>query len=213
MYYEWYQKNRRTIIVSVVGFVFLLIAWAIFDHVSHIGKVAVTITTVPYDATVAINDQKTRGGTKWLVPGTYTISSSKDGFVTRKKQVVVTTDKKQNVVSLALSPQSEAAKAWAIAHANDYSNNEPYGAMEAQANGEYFAKTHPIITSLPYEDPYYKINYEQGSDNSVILTIATASPRYRYFAVKKIRDLGYNPTDYKIIFKNFQNPLGVSHAE
>lgn len=213
MYYEWYQKNRRTIIVGVIGFVLLLICWAIYDQVSHIGKIAVTITTVPRDATITINDRSTRSGTHWLVPGTYTIGASKDGFVSRKKQVDVTPDKKQNVVSLALSPQSESAKAWAAAHADDYSNNGPYGAIEAQANGEYFAKQNPIVTALPYKDPYYKIDYEQGSGNSVTLTVTTSSPRYRYFAVKTIRDLGYNPTDYKIIFKNFQNPLGASRAQ
>jgi hypothetical protein len=208
MYYEWIQKNRRAVVAGMAIVVVLCTVWAAVTYVSRIGKIGVTVSAVPYDSTVTINGQRSGAGTVWLVPGTYTITAAKDGFVGRQKKVDVTTDKSQNVVSLALSPQSDDAKQWADAHQADYSNNEVYGGIEAQANGELFAKQHPIINSLPYNDPYFQIDYVQNPDNSITLTVTTPSPRYRYFAVQKIRQLGYDPTDYRIDFKDFNNPLG-----
>jgi hypothetical protein len=207
MYYDWIQQHRRTVTVTVTAFIAVLVVWSAVVSISHIGKIPVNITVVPYDSTVTINGDKTGGGTHWLSAGSYTISSSKEGFASRQKKVVVTDQKKENVVSLALSPQSEEAKKWASDHARDYSSNEAYGAVEAQNNGKYFTDTHPIVKLLPYKDPYYQIDYERETDDSVTLVIQTPSPRYRYFAVQKIRDLGFDPTDYKVVFRDFTNPL------
>jgi hypothetical protein len=86
--------------------------------------------------------------------------------------------------------------------------NESYGAIEASNNGKYFTAKNPITTKLPYNDPYYTIGYTPRTDGGVDLTISTPSPRYRFYAVEKIRELGYDPTDFVIVFKDFKNPLG-----
>ncbi|MBI3889023.1 hypothetical protein HY312_00385, partial [Candidatus Saccharibacteria bacterium] len=127
---------------------------------------------------------------------------------TQTKQVTVTPDKKQNTVAISLTPVSDTAKKWAEANQSAYKANEAYGSIEARSNGEYFRTNHPITNVLPYTDPYYKIGYKSTDNSSIIVTITTPSPRYRYIAIQKFRELGFNPTDYRIEFNDFKSPLG-----
>jgi hypothetical protein len=207
MYYEWYQKNRKLIIGGIIFIILLLTAWGIWVYVSRQGKVPVTISAVPRDSSVMINGQPSGNGTTWLVPGSYIVEAKKDGFESRKKTITVTDGKEQNVVALGLTPVSDEAQKWAEKNASAYKDNETYGALEAQANGQYFQEKNPIVAHLPYDDPYFQITYTANTNNEAVLTITTPSPRYRYFAIQKIRELGYDPSDFKIQFSDFKNPL------
>ncbi len=77
---------------------------------------------------------------------------------------------------------------------------------------ESFIKDNPIVTNLPYINPYYSIEYKTAGEtsNEITLTIRTPSPRYRYEAVKQIRGWGFDPTSFKIEFIDYKNPLEVS---
>lgn len=207
MYYEFMQAHKKKVITTVLLFVAVLMIWTGIIIVGRIGKIATTLAVVPSDATITINGNKTGSGTQWLPAGKYEIIAQKDGFATQKKTINVTGAKKENVAAMSLTPESDKAKEWAKEHEKDYSNNERYGAIEANNEGQYFTDTNPITTKLPYKDPYYTIGYVPNNDNSVDLTISTESPRYRFYAVEKIRELGYDPTDFRIIFKDFKNPL------
>lgn len=214
MYYEWYQANRRRVLAAGIAIFTLIVAWGVYTYVSRIGKIAVTINAVPSNSVVLANNTPVGSGTVWLLPGDYTIKGSKDGFSTREKKVTVNDSdgERDTVVALALTPESDEAKKWAENHESEYKNNEEFGAIEAQANGEQFRENNPVIAKLPYDDPYYQIDYitEEGD---VVITIATPSPRYRYYAVQKFRDLGFDPADFKIRFTDFNNPLGGSSNE
>ncbi|MEO5950668.1 MAG: hypothetical protein ABIQ04_04425 [Candidatus Saccharimonadales bacterium] len=72
-----------------------------------------------------------------------------------------------------------------------------------------FLTDNPIVSRLPYQDPYYNISYKTDSQttNQITLTIRTPSPRYRYTAIGKLQSWGYDPTDYKIEFIDYKNPL------
>lgn len=207
MYYEFIQTHKRKIITGALVIVAIMIIWTALILIGRIGKIATTLAVVPADATITIDGKKTDSGTQWLPAGKYEMIAQKDGFTTQKKTINVTDAKKENVAAMSLTPESDKAKEWAKEHEKDYSNNERYGAIEANSEGQYFSDTNPITTKLPFKDPYYTIGYTPNNDGSVDLTIATESPRYRFYAVEKIRELGYDPTDFKIIFKDFKNPL------
>lgn len=72
-----------------------------------------------------------------------------------------------------------------------------------------FFEANPIAKKLPYKDPYYIISYKTiGTTNDIIITIHTPSPRYRYYALKQMYALGFDPTDYIIEYPQYTNPLG-----
>ena len=207
MYYEFIQSNKRRIVIATLLLVSVLIIWSAVILIGRVGKVATTLAVVPSDATITIDGKNTSSGTQRLPAGKYEVVVQKDGFATEKKSINVTEAKKQNVAAISLTPESDKAKEWAKEHEKEYSNNERFGAIEASNEGRYFSETNPITTKLPFTDPYYTIGYAPNDDNSVDITITTESPRYRFYAIEKIRELGYDPTDFKIIFKDFKNPL------
>ena len=207
MYYDFIQQHKQRVKIISLVIITLIIIWAIVMYATRVGKIPVVIRSVPGDAKITFSGQNESNGTQWIKEGQYKVSASKDGFETLTKTVLVSSKKSQNVVALSLTPKSDEAKKWADEHSQDYKNNETYGAIEASTNGVYFSALHPITAKLPFNDPYFQIGYVTNDDLSISLTITTPSPRYRFYAVEKIRSLGYDPTDYKIIFKDFHNPL------
>lgn len=209
MYYDFIQQHKRKFFVGIILFVILIAVWGVTTLVTRQGKVEVFINTVPGDAQVMFNETRESNGIKWMKPGDYTVTAKKDGFTSVTRKVRITDQKKQNVVAISLHAESDEAKKWASNHLLDYQKNETYGTIEANTNGEYFSNLNPITTKLPFVDPYFKIAYTTNSDQSITLTVTTPSPRYRFYAVEKIRELGYDPTDFVIDFKDFKNPLEV----
>ena len=207
MYYEFIQQHKRKVIIATLLLVAVILIWTAVILVGRIGKVATTFAIVPSDATITINGNRIGSGSQWIAAGKYEVIVQKDGFASTKKTINITEAKEQNVVAASLKAESDEAKKWAENHQQEYSKNEKYGAIEANNEGEYFSQTNPITTKLPFVDPYYTISYTPSENDSVDLTISTPSPRYRFYAVEKIRELGYDPTDFKIIFKDYKNPL------
>lgn len=212
MYYEFFQQNKRKIISGLVGLFLVITAWSTITYFSHLGKVDVYISTVPSDASVTFNSDHRGNGSQWMPAGNYSVTVKKDGFETQKQTVIVDENKKQNVVAISLVPKSAEATKWADQHQDQYKRNETYGSIEATVNGEYFTEKNPITTKLPYVDPYFTLGYVSKNNQSVALTVETPSPRYRHFAIEKLRQMGYDPTDFEIIFKDFHNPLGEVKA-
>ncbi len=191
----------------VAGIFILAITWSVIVLMSRSGKVGLYISTVPNNANVMIGDAKYGRGTQWLTPGTYQVNISKDGFEATKRTVIVSSEKEQNVLAVSLLPKSTEAKEWAKKHEADYKKNEQYGSIEASQNGKYFTKNNPITMKLPFKDPYFTIGYTVDEKQSITITIKTPSPRYRFYAIEKIREFGYDPTDFRIMFSDFKNPL------
>ena len=212
MYYDWIHQHKKQIVVGIIILFTCIIAWTIVTILSRTGKLPLTIKTVPSDAYITINNTTASNGTSWFVPGSYTLTVSKNGFKTQTKDIIVSRAKEQNVAAIALTPESDTAKAWAESHQREYTDIQAYGAIEASMYGKYIATRYPITKVLPFNDPYYQITYAIKKNDEVALSIVASSPRYRYFALEKLRDLGFNPTDYVIEFKDFHNPLGVPRA-
>ncbi|MBH1956994.1 PEGA domain-containing protein [Candidatus Saccharibacteria bacterium] len=210
MFNQIFSSKRRIFIVTSVVIFLLICIFSIIITLSRQGKLPVVFSIVPSSARITLENNTIGSGTQYLTAGSYKIKVEQPGFDSQEKTIVVTDKKKQNVVAVSLTPQSDDAKKWAEKNQKAYKDNETFGGLEAQENGQYFRSRFPIIEKLPYTDPYYKIAYRTNGDD-IIITIDTDSPRYRYFAVQKIRELGFNPTDYTIDFKQFKNPLEVTH--
>jgi hypothetical protein len=112
---------------------------------------------------------------------------------------------------VALEAVSESALEWARKNEKLYLAYEGRAGERANAEGEEFSKVNPITSKLPYENFLYTLGYRadttDSSGNSIIVEI-DAPAEYRRAALKKIRDLGYDPTDFKINFRNYESPFG-----
>jgi hypothetical protein len=155
-----------------------------------------------------LNDKEVSPGTIYLKPGYYTINGSKEGFETRTGTTEISED--NHTITTALTPESEEAKKWAAEHQDEYLELEGVSGEAAAEKGNAFRKKNPIVEELPHNSLLYSIGYRldpaDKSGNSIILEI-DASKGYRQSAVYQIYQWGFDPTDYKINFKNYENPF------
>jgi len=203
------RQYRKLIVVTIL--LLSVIGISIFSYlaITRSGKMAVEVHVAPSDATITVRSKQGMSeisdGTAYLKPGDYTVTVEKSGY--EKYTIEQTFDDSRNIIVASLVPVSDEAKKWMQDHQDEYKENEKYGSRQAQQRSEVFFANNPLTTQLPYQDPYYQIGYKNGKDGNAVITVSTESPRYRYFAIKKIQSMGYDIADYKIEFTNYKNPL------
>lgn len=209
MFFDIFQQYRKPILLVMGILAIVGIGWAgytIYLQQTRQGKIAITVTAVPSDTTITLNgSQKINPGVIYLAPGTYSVVGHKDGFDDFTREFSL--DKDNSRITVPLVPSSEEAKKWAQDNQSKYSELEKIGGAIAAKNGEKFHKENPIVSKLPYENPYYTIGYQSSDDKTVTLIITAPSARYRYSALQEIRSWGYDPTDFKILYTNYVSQL------
>lgn len=172
------------------------------------GKLPVPVQIVPREAIATLsNGQRlpTRG-TAYIAPGNYTVSVSSDGFSSQKRDVRVTSSAVPYIY-IGLAGKSDEAKTWQQNHQADYQQLE---ILTVERNREYntlFKSRNQIVSVLPVKDPYYSIDYRNYDDASIELVIWGTSPQTRQAALDFLRKKGYEPSDYRVQYDGFSNPL------
>lgn len=200
------RNNLRIIIAFVIVVVMIIIGYFIYTSVSRSGKIPVTINAVPSDAQITLNDVEVSMGTVYLKPGGYKIKAGKEGFFdfTHETQI----DQSNDVINIPLLAKSEEAKKWAEENQSEYLELESKAGEAAEEQGEDFRTKNPIVNLLPHDSLLYTIGYradpEDPTGNSIIIEI-DASEGYRQQAVYQIYQWGYDPTNFKINFREYEN--------
>ena len=130
----------------------------------------------------------------------------KEGFASQTRELRVSAAAVPYVY-IGLSGESDEAKAWEKRSARDYQQLELLTVAKNRDYTALFRSANPIVEILPIKDPYYTISYRNYDDASVELLIYGTSPRYREVALEFLRKKGYEPTDYRITYEGFINPL------
>ena len=194
---------------AVVIIIIALIGYGIYMQVSTAGKIAVTVTVAPGDATIIVDGKNTGQGTIYLKSGQkYSVTVSKDGFKSYNGSQYI--DATNNSITVALSPESSAAQKWVQDNQNQYTSVEGQAGAREDAAGQTFTDKNPITNNLPIDNLIYTIGYKRDpgdpSGNTIILTV-DAAEGYRNGAIQAIHDLGYDPSKFKIEFYNYKNPF------
>jgi DNA-binding MarR family transcriptional regulator len=208
MFSEFVRIHIRAILITILLIVVAAIAAGIYFSASREGKIAVTVAVVPSDAHTTVDGQSVSSGTIYLKPGSYTVTSKKDGFAdySEKQQI----EDNQSSIVVSLTPESADAKKWADDHNAEYLANESLAGQAADTFSNDFRDKNPIVNVLPYDNYIFTIGYENDqsdpTNNSVIITI-DAPEGYRNAAIDQIRSLGYDPTTLNIKFRNYTDPF------
>jgi hypothetical protein len=202
------MKNYRSIVVVCVVLLLLaVVGYSLYNLTNRAGKIGVDITLFPGDVQATLDDYKLRNGTMYFEPGTYTLRASKPGFENISRDFTINETQKTLVVApTAISPE---AKEWAKKNADKIQNQQQIHAAEI---GRDFNRRNPIAIHLPYKTFFYSVGYRMDksdpSGNSIIIEI-DAPEGYRQSALYRIRQLGYDPTDFTINFRNYENPFSL----
>jgi len=206
---EELQKYKA--VFAAVG-VFIILGIVIFGSIAFYernGKMSVTINTLPDDSIVTLNNVTLSSPKTYLTPGTYTATIARSGFATENRTVVIT-EEGQNVFSIALVPITEEARKWAEKHKDEYNQFANSVRNISQNRYDALKQNNPITDKLPYKNLLFSISYRPDeadlSGTRIVLEI-TASETYRQAALFQIRKWGFDPTDYRINFSDYQNPI------
>ena len=205
-----YKIKYSRVVGVVVGLLLIVpIVYYIHQLSDQNGKIQVHVDIVPQESKTTVNGKETSSrGTIYLEPGEYTFKADLSEFTGYSKTTYI--DKGNTIISVGLTPITDTARKWVNNHTNDYNRIKGLGDTHASEIGRSFNERNPIAKSLPYRTFMYTIGYindsSDPSENSIILTIY-ASEGYRQAALYRIRQLGYDPTDFTINFKNYENPF------
>lgn len=203
-------KRYKTIIIIISIFILGFVAYSIYTLIDRVNKQAVIVYKLPSDMIVTANNIKLKQGKVYLEPGEYSIKATRSGFEEKEYKTTITKNNNEPIIDIALTPVSQTAKKWAEENASLYNEYSGRQSEKALQEGRKFFEANPIANSLPYENLLYTIGYRLDpkdiSNNSIILEI-DASTGYRNAAIDQIFRLGYNPTDYKINFRNYESPF------
>ncbi len=205
------SKRRITSIILVILTVVCSgVVYNIYLSFERAGKTAVTLVTAPTDATVAFTNTATKKvtkgshGTVYIEPGIYDILVERKGFNSYKKTQDIS---KNNTVIAELSPQTKEAVEWVKRHQDQYNKLEAFAGKKSLEYNKSVTDKYPLIGVLPLKDPYYSIGHYKKDSGGPVVVITTESPQYRYIATRRIVSMGYKLSDYRIEYKDFQNPL------
>lgn len=196
--------------VLIIGVSVLLTMLLFFGTKFYLdkGKIVVRIRAIPADSEITINGKRGSSGSKKLVPGNYTFSATRGGFAKAESTITVTKESEDINVRLLLTPVSEKAIKWASDHSDEYQELEAQAGEESAEQGEAFNEKYPITSRLPFKNLLFSINYTTlDTKNGFKILIEASTAKDRQYAIRQIKNWGYDPSDYEIVFTNFNNPL------
>lgn len=205
MILELFQEYKKIIALFAVLFTGLLVGYGIFVSIDRAGKIEYTIRSVPHDVTITLNGTRVKPGKLYLAPGRYTITATKEGFTTYNQSTYLTSTLEPEI-NIPLTAVSEEAKQWAREHKDDYERINKYIADKTNIDKNQLKLNNSITEKLPFTNMLYTIDYAPDPDDpegDAIMLNITSLPGKRLSALYIIRQLGYDPTDYRINFTNF----------
>lgn len=205
--------NRQKNIALIAGLVIIvLIIWSLSVYISHHDKAKITVVVLPVDSVVTMDGVPFAAGSVYIKIGDHSLVAKRPGFTPAKKEVTIKKD--SGTIYLLPAPSSDQAFQYLKAHPDIQAQREAYGSVQDQVITSELNSSSPIIKLLPYSDELgpFSLNYgfTTNDNKGFYLTISNSSPEGRVAALKWIRDHGYNPTDFNIIFGGFANPFTTS---
>lgn len=202
-------KSHFAAFIAIVLLIAGLLGIVAFIVATRPNTQPVAVSVVPSDAKITANGTEIKNGTAYLKPGVYSIEVSRSGFKSEKTAILIG-DPNTASIDVALTPVSDSAIEWKKSHESLYYDYEGRAGEQAAQEGIAFTALNPITSKLPFENLLYTIGYRadpsDDSGNSIIIEI-DASRGYRNAAINEIRNLGYDPTTFKINFRDYESPF------
>ena len=198
----------KIVALFLAGLLFIVALYFGVITVSRSGKTPISLSVFPNDTTITVDNEVIKTGTVYFTPGTYQLEAEKEGYDTYTKTLIV--EEEEQTVAIILTPDSEEAFEYGRSNEKEYLEVQAQGEIAAMERGKTFNEQNPIAKHLPYKTFFYSIGYRMDqrdpSGNSIIIEI-DAPEGYRQSAIYRIRQLGYDPTDFTINFREYENPF------
>lgn len=198
--------RTKRIVLLVVVMLFVLIAVFVISAKSKTGKVRLEFILAPSKAFVTLNGKKV-AKTSYQKPGNYKVNVSREGYKTYNTEVTLDKNNPETVVAIGLVPQTLEAQREADQYESDYKKVQAQSSKKVNEAGQAMQDKYPIMASLPYRSSIYNIEYGKTDKQEFVIQVFAKTPVTRQVALAKIRDWGYDPTNYTIQFVDLRNPF------
>ncbi len=199
-----YDKKRKVFFI-VVLLLFLPLIVAIIILLSRIGKIEVATKFAPFSSEVKLNGSRiNNNGSNFVSPGTYDLEVSLSGFSTYTEKITV--DSETKYIYGCLEPNSDEGLKL-LENNRDCDSLEELQQKENIESNVAYSKKYPLLSSLPVKRPTFSIGYTYlETEETPTLTI-DATSAYINSAIKALKDLGKDYTEYNVIITDFDNPF------
>lgn len=211
------MKYKLYIAVGLV--IFIGVAAMGINQLADSGnKAKITTEFAPKGAIATMNGKGIRSTTYSVEPGKYTIEVSFDGFETEKREITVTSGEEQ-YIGIALESNSEKTENWYEKNENDRQKAEGISSKASDQVNENLSEKFPLFNELPMSWNHNTSSIGTGPsdkiDKGIAVIIQDDSTVGRKSIIEWIKQQGYNPANYEIVFTDYVNPLtsGGSDAE
>lgn len=204
------MNNKQKLILLSAGAILLgILVFSLFTYIGRSGKLGITISVVPKDSKITIDDKKAGSGKVYVSRGTHTFKASKEGHKDATTTVAIT--QAGQIVYLLPEPTSKEATDRTKSDSEYQMEREALAGAQTDQEGRALQEKNPILNMLPqpFNQKRYAIDYEisNRSKTGVVLQITAADPEARRYALEDIKSWGYDVSDLYIEFDDFKNPL------
>ncbi len=200
-------KNYPLVFVVLGLLIFFTIILVISAFNMH-PTVEVELLVAPTSATTTIDGKSYQNGTFKIAPGEHQVHIEKEGFVSQ--------DFSFNTLSTnkvyAYLRQTDGSFSWYRSHPEDSQVLTKIGDYLADQEATNYTRQNPITQALPiiyanYDDHYNYTEYRidggkfDSCQTDFCIKITDSTGGNLELAKQKIRDSGFNPDDYQIIYE------------
>jgi len=203
------DTNSNLLKIIIISIFAIAVVYFLYISIARLDKVAVHLETFPADTKVVIDDKNFKRGTIYLEPGVHTINASHSEFKSYSETIEINSE--TTSFAIMLDPSTDKGREMLnTTHRRDYDRARELSYKIKGEEGARFSEENPITKVLPDKSFIYSIGYigdqSDPSGNSIIVTI-DANEGYRQAALNRIHQLGYDPTDLNILFRDYENPF------
>ena len=204
------QERNKILYVAVPALLvaILLIGYSVFLSTK---KSTVNLIVIPNFTKVTVDGKAVKPGKLSLKPGKHTVNGVLEGYETIEKTFTLEEGAPIKDITVFPNPESSDALNWANSNPELMKKREGLAGEEARLNGERFRDGNKILEQLPYRSLIFNIDYgiSEKNNDDIILYVEASSPIDRQYAIAQIKDWGFDPSLYSIVFSDFSNPLGL----
>lgn len=188
----------------------IVIGYSFFHALRPSGKLNVEV--VPRDAKISINDRAVRIGVNKISPGNIKVKVTRIGFKDNEQSLSIKRGETR-YLGVALESNSPSTANWYTEHPREQKLAEAVSSKNFDLDTVFQAEKYPLIKILPQYFHYFSIGYGASPQypkdpTHIAIIVKAATPFNRRLALRWIKDNGYEPSDYEIVFSGAPNPFG-----
>lgn len=187
----------------IISIVLIVVGYLGYQAFSNRKKTATfTLEFAPKSASALVGGTKIGQGIHKIIPGSYEIVVSKNGFKTKKVTVKAIKGGDENYIGIVLESESADTKNWFDTHPDDQKLAEKISSRSYDAESDKAAKI-PILADLPFIGPgeYFRIDYNGLTDKGqASISITFVDEESKDEALQWMETQGYKASDYDIAF-------------